>query len=144
MQERYPLDRWPDQTVCCDPSGKRRETSAGGRTDVSILREAGYEVRWSHVKSERDPINETRRMILDSHGRRRMRVADRCHKVIASLESWSYKPGSLTTMEEEYRNSENRWFVPHTADSVKYPMHTLFPIKRPGVRFQEPPKRRGH
>lgn len=144
MQERYPFDKYPDQTVCCDPTGTRRQTSAGGRTDVAILKEAGYEVKWSRVKIERDPINETRRMILDAKGRRRMRVAERCHKVISSLEAWAYKPGSLTTKEEEYRTSERLWFVPHVADSVKYPMHTLFPIRRPGVSIQEPPSRRGH
>jgi hypothetical protein len=137
MQARWPLSVYPDQVIYCDPSGKSRHTSSAGRTDISILRNMGYRVEWRHVRNERDPINEFRRLLKATDGRIRAKVSDECVKVITALEMWAYRPNSSETKEREYADSREFKHVPHMADACKYFAHTKHPIFRPTIKSRE-------
>lgn len=86
--------RYPDRKVivCPDPTGKARKTSAGGRTDFSILQNAGFETR-SPGKPPlvRDRVNNTNANLLSADGTRRLFVHPRCRSLIKALDGLTYK-----------------------------------------------------
>lgn len=133
MLAKYPLTRFPNQTIHPDATGTRRQTSAGSRTDVKLLRAAGYIVEYKRVENERDPINEVRRLLRAADGKIGLKVHRACSRTITMFESWAYKEGSVKTREEEYRGTTLA-HVPHVADAVKYFAHSAHPITRPSLR----------
>ena len=84
IQSRYPDRRI---TVYPDPACRQRKTSAGGRTDLSILQNAGFavKVRNSHT-AIRDRINAVNARLLSADGLRHLYVDPKCKQVIKSLE----------------------------------------------------------
>ena len=83
IQSRYPDRRI---TVYPDPACRQRKTSAGGRTDLSILQNAGFavKVRNSHT-AIRDRINAVNARLLSADGVRHLYVDPKCKQVIKSL-----------------------------------------------------------
>jgi hypothetical protein len=78
--------------VCPDPTGRARKTSAGGKTDFSILESAGFHVRApARPPLVRDRINNTQSMLL-AGDRRRLFVHPRCKKLIKALDGLTYRP----------------------------------------------------
>jgi hypothetical protein len=105
-----------------DPASRQRKTSAGGRTDLSILQNAGFEVRAKTSHSQiRDRINAVNARLLSSDGKRRLYVDPKCKKVIESLERHTYKEGTSQPEKDGFD---------HMNDALGYAVDYLFPIKK--------------
>ena len=109
-------------TIYPDPASRQRKTSAGGRTDLSILQNAGFEVkvRTSHT-AVRDRINAVNARLLSTDGQRRLLVDPKCKKVIESLERHTYKEGTSQPEKDGFD---------HMNDALGYAVDYLFPIKK--------------
>lgn len=105
-----------------DPASRQRKTSAGSRTDLSILQNAGFEVRVrnSHA-AVRDRINAVNSRLLSNDGQRRLYVDPKCKKVIESLERHTYKEGTSQPEKDGFD---------HMNDALGYAVEYLFPIKK--------------
>lgn len=105
-----------------DPASRQRKTSAGGRTDLSILQNAGFEVRVrnSHA-AVRDRINAVNSRLLSNDGQRRLYVDPKCKKVIESLERHTYKEGTSQPEKDGFD---------HMNDALGYAVEYLFPIRK--------------
>ena len=105
-----------------DPASRQRKTSAGGRTDLSILQNAGFEVRAKTSHSQiRDRINAVNARLQSSDGKRRLYVDPKCKKVIESLERHTYKEGTSQPEKDGFD---------HMNDALGYAVDYLFPIKK--------------
>lgn len=120
IQQRYPDRRI---VVYPDPACRQRKTSAGGRTDLSILQNAGFavKVRNSHT-SIRDRINAVNARLLSADGERRLFVDPKCKQVIKSLERQTYKEGTNQPDKESGFD--------HMNDALGYLVDFIYPIKR--------------
>jgi hypothetical protein len=105
-----------------DPASRQRKTSAGGRTDLSILQNAGFDVkaRSSHA-AVRDRINSVNSRLLSKDGQRRLFVDPKCKKVIESLERHTYKEGTSQPEKDGFD---------HMNDALGYAVEYLFPIRK--------------
>lgn len=124
-QRRYPGRK---VIICPDPSGRRRTSNApAGRTDFSILRRAGFEVRSpSRAPLVRDRENNANAMYC-SGGRRRVRVHPRCKgTLIRALMGLQYKQnkgdGSWTSVRDKGSGLD------HVCDAADYLMWQEFRI----------------
>ncbi len=82
-------------TVYPDPAGAQRRSSAGGRTDIGILREAGLRVvAMAAHPSVRDRTNVMNRQFLSADGVRRAFVDPSCTKSIEAYERLVYRDGT--------------------------------------------------
>ena len=75
-----------------DPACRQRKTSAGGKTDLSILQNAGFTIK---VKSRhpavRDRINALNSKHKDSKGNRHIFVSNSCKFIIKGLQRQTYR-----------------------------------------------------
>ena len=82
-------------TIYPDPAGAQRRSSAGGRTDISILRTAGFNVVVMSVHPlVRDRTNLMNRQFLAANGERRAFVDPCCTSSIEAYERLAYREGS--------------------------------------------------
>ncbi|OUJ16043.1 hypothetical protein [Acetobacter sp. DsW_063] len=82
-------------TIYPDPAGQARRTSSGGHTDISILRDFGFQIFiMNRAPPVRDRLNFTNAMFQNSLGIRKAFVSSHCSKSIESYERYSYKSGS--------------------------------------------------
>jgi hypothetical protein len=81
--------------ACPDPSGQARKTSAPvGQTDMTILRDAGFEVRAPRkAPLIVDRVNNSNAMYLQGT-RRRARIHPRAERLVTALNSLTYKKGT--------------------------------------------------
>ena len=106
-----------------DPASKQRKTSAGGRTDLSILKNAGYNVRVRNAHPLiRDRINAVNTKLKNAKGVRTLFIANNCKNVIKSIERQIYKEG--TSLPDKENNYD------HMNDALGYLVEFLYPIKR--------------
>ena len=106
-----------------DPASKQRKTSAGGRTDLSILKNAGYNVRVRNAHPlVRDRINAVNTKLKNTKGVRTLFIANNCKNVIKSIERQIYKEG--TSLPDKENNYD------HMNDALGYLVEFLYPIKR--------------
>lgn len=106
-----------------DPASKQRKTSAGGRTDLSILKNAGYNVRVRNSHPlVRDRINSVNTKLKNAKGVRTLFIANNCKNVIKSIERQIYKEG--TSLPDKENNYD------HMNDALGYLVEFLYPIKR--------------
>lgn len=120
IKNRYPSSQI---VVFPDNSGTARKTSAGGRTDVSILQNAGFVVKTkSKNPPVRDRINAMNSLLLNANGDRRYTVDPKCKYLIQSLERYTYKPDTQIP--------EKRDGYDHMFDAATYPVEFLYPITR--------------
>lgn len=120
MRRRYPKE----QIICFpDPAGAQNRTSAGGRTDHSILQNAGFRVlfRPRHPKVK-DRINAVNSLLLNTNKERRLFVDPKCREVIKSLSRHTYKEG---TMIPDKDNG-----LDHMSDAIGYGVEYLFPVTK--------------
>ena len=119
LKRRYPNSRI---IMYPDPSGRSRKTSAGGRTDISILQNAGFtvKVRNSHT-AIRDRVNSVNAKLKNTQGTRTLFVDPKCRNIISSLEKMVYKPGT-SVIEKDGE-------LDHMADAVGYLCDFLFPLR---------------
>ena len=119
LQERFPNRHI---TVCPDPAGRARKTSAAvGRTDFTILEEAGLKVSSPRAAPPVvDRINEVNSMLCNAEDRIRLLIHPRCTSLIKSLEGMVYRDGVSVP--------DKRGGLDHMADALGYLVHDQFPI----------------
>lgn len=122
-------------TVFPDPAGAAGSTKSGGRTDHTILRNAGFTVRAkSSHPAIRDRINSVNSLLCNINGERRLTIDPKCKKVIESLSKQVYKPGT---------NIPEKTGADHMNDALGYMVEFLYPI-RPFVKEDEALPRWNH
>ena len=120
-------NRYPHQKVTAypDPAGTQRKTSAGGRTDISILQNAGWHVRYKpRHPAVKDRINAVNSLLLNSNGDSRLLIDPKCKQLIKCLTRFSYKENTLipdTSGREDYS---------HFPDALGYGVEFMFPVTR--------------
>jgi len=123
--------RYPDRHIIIypDPASRQRKTSAGGRTDLSILQNAGFSVK---AKKQhplvRDRINAVNSRLLAGDGERHLLISPKCKQTIKSLERQTYKEGT---------SIPNKDGLDHMNDAIGYLVEYLFPI-RTDYEVQQP------
>ena len=129
--------RWPGHRVTAypDPAGAQRRTSAGGRTDISILQNAGWTVRYHRQHPPvRDRINAVNSALCNTQGQRRLWIDPACRHLIESLERHCYKEGS------QIPDKDLGW--DHATDALGYGIEYLMPVQV--QRQPQPPRRFTH
>ena len=108
-------------TIFPDPACKQRKTSAGGRTDLSILQNAGFQVK---VKNRhpavRDRINAVNSKLKDSNGNRHIFVSNSCKFIIKGLQRQTYR--------EDTNIPDKESGFDHLNDSLGYMIDYLKPL----------------
>jgi len=106
-----------------DPASKQRKTSAGGVTDLAILKNAGFHLR---VRNNhpliRDRINAVNTKLKNGIGDRTLFIAKKCKTMLKSIERQIYKEG--TTVPDKDNNYD------HMNDALGYLVEYLYPVKR--------------
>ncbi|MGI9339570.1 MAG: terminase large subunit domain-containing protein [Psychrobacter sp.] len=116
-------DRYPNRhcIIYPDPASRQRKTSAGGRTDLSILQNAGFSVKAKKAHPlVRDRINAVNSRLLSGDGDRHLFVSPKCKQTIKSLERQTYKEGT---------SIPNKDGTDHMNDALGYLVEYLFPIR---------------
>ena len=120
IKHKYPKHR---VVVYPDSASRQRKTSAGGRTDLSILQNAGFTCYTrSRNPAVRDRINAVNSALKSADGTQKLWVTPNCKAVIKSLSRMIYKPGT-----SQPDDSEN---LSHMADAIGYLVEYLYPIRR--------------
>lgn len=121
IRTRYPkIDIW----AYPDPAGAARKTSAGGKTDHTILRTAGFTVKSPHAHNPvRDGINAVNAKLCSSAGITTLFIDPRCKYSIETFEKFCYKEGSS--------QPDKQSGLDHLGDAIRYCVEYLFPIRQP-------------
>ena len=105
-----------------DPASRQRKTSAGGRTDLSIVQNAGFSVKAKNSHAlVRDRINAVTSRLLSSDGERHFYVSSKCKQTIKSLERQTYKEGTSVPNKDDGFD--------HMNDALGYLLEYLFPVR---------------
>jgi hypothetical protein len=118
--------RYPTQRIVCypDPAGSQRKTSAGGRTDHTILRNAGFTVQAPHAHTPiRDGVNAVNAKLRNSRGETSLYIDAKCKFTIECLEKLTFKQG--TSVPDKTSGFD------HMTDALRYMVDYLFPIRTP-------------
>jgi len=106
-----------------DPAAKQRKTSAGGVTDLAILKNAGFNLRVRNTHPLiRDRINAVNTKLKNANGVRTLFIANHCKNVLKSIERQIYKEG--TTIPDKDNNYD------HMNDALGYLVEYLYPVRR--------------
>ena len=106
-----------------DPASKQRKTSAGGTTDLAILKNAGFHLRVRNAHPLiRDRINAVNTKLKNANGKRTLFIANNCKNVLKSIERQIYKEG--TSVPDKDNNYD------HMNDALGYLVEYLFPVRR--------------
>jgi len=125
--------RYPEENIIVypDPAGVQRKSSAGGRTDISILQAANFQVKYRNSHPPvRDRINAVNALLCNAEDQRRMFVDPSCRKVIESLEKQTYKEDTLVPNKDDGYD--------HLNDALGYATEMLFPVGRKDISTFEP------
>ena len=119
------------QIICYpDPASRQRKTSAGGRTDLSILQNAGFKVKVKHKHpSIRDRVNAVNSKLKDSNGNRYIFISKSAKIVIKGLTRQVYKENTNIpdkTDGTDHMNDALGYFI----DYVK-PLTSNIPYSKP-------------
>jgi hypothetical protein len=117
--------RYPDNTIICypDPAGAARKTSAGGRTDHTILRAAGFRVLApSRHNAVRDGVNAVNSRLCNSQGESSLYFDPKVKYIVECLEKLTYKEG--TSIPDKDSGFD------HMADALRYMVDYLYPIRQ--------------
>lgn len=113
-------------TVYPDPAGAQRKTSAQGKTDFSILREAGLTVCAMNAHPlVRDRVNLVNGKFLTADGKRHAFVDPSCRESIKCYEQLTYKEGT----SDWDRSPEKSLGLDHLPDATGYYIYTRFAYK---------------
>ena len=128
LKHRYPYSKiiaYPD------PASRQKKTSAGGKTDFSILMNAGFTVKARHFHTPvRDRVNSLNAKLKNAAGLRTLFIDPKCKHTIDSLQRLSYIEGTNTID----KNSG----LDHQFDALSYMTDFLFPIKTRVETIEEP------
>ena len=135
LRNRYPKN---PITIFPDSSGVQRRTSANGNTDIKILENAGFTVRYHKQHSQvKDRINSANSLFFKrDDGSTRFYIDAKCKHTIKSLRQYAYKPD--TQIPEKGGSVD----YSHMFDALTYPIEFLFPVRKE-IEAREP-QRFGH
>jgi hypothetical protein len=106
-----------------DPAGVQRKTSANGRTDISILQNAGFTVKHRpRHPAVKDRLNALNSLLLNSNGDKRLLVDPKCKETIKCLKRHVYKEG--TQVPDKSTGYD------HQVDALSYAVEYLFPVTK--------------
>lgn len=117
-------NRYPNRNIIIypDPASRQRKTSAGGRTDLSILQNAGFSVKAKNSHAlVRDRINAVNSRLLSGDGKRHLYISPKCKQTIKSLERQTYKEGTSIPNKDDGFD--------HMNDALGYLIEYLFPVR---------------
>mgnify|MGYP000682924466 CR=1 FL=1 len=121
IRNRYPKN--PIQ-IFPDPAGVQRKTSANGNTDIKLLENAGFTVRYHRQHPlVKDRINAANSLFhLRTDATTRFYIDAKCRHTIKSLQQFCYKEGTQVPDKDSGFD--------HTNDSLGYMTVWLQPIKK--------------
>ena len=106
-----------------DPSARQRKTSAGGLTDLAILKNAGFEVySRNSAPLVRDRINAVNAKLKNAKGQVSLYIVNSCKNVIKSIERQIYKEGTHIPDKDSGYD--------HFNDALGYFVEYCFPLRR--------------
>ncbi len=106
-----------------DPASRQRKTSAGGFTDLSILKNAGFEVRCRSTHPlVRDRINAVNSKLKNVNGKSSMFMIKSCKNLIKSLQRQIYKEGTHVPDKDSGYD--------HFNDALGYMIEYMYPLRR--------------
>jgi hypothetical protein len=106
-----------------DPASKQRKTSAGGFTDLSILKNAGFEVRCRSTHPlVRDRINAVNSKLKNVNGMSSLFMIKSCKNLIKSLQRQIYKEGTHVPDKDSGFD--------HFNDALGYMVEYMYPLRR--------------
>ena len=113
-----------------DPASRQRKTSAGGKTDLSILQNAGFKVKCKlKHPAVRDRINAVNSKLKDSNGNRHIFVSKTCKTIVKGLQRQIYKENTNIPNKEDGFD--------HMNDAIGYMVDFLKPLTTQAV-FSRP------
>ena len=118
-------NRYPTQQIVVfpDPSGKARKTSASGKTDFTILQNAGFVVKARNAHPPiKDRINSLNSVLLNTNNEKRLLIDPKCKETIKCLKRHVFKEGTQIP--------DKSTGVDHQFDALTYAVEYLFPVKR--------------
>jgi len=119
------------QIICYpDPASRQRKTSAGGRTDLSILQNAGFKVKakFKHT-AIRDRVNAVNSRLKDSLGKRHIFISNNCKTLLKGLQRQIYKENTnIPDKEDGYDHMNDA--LGYLIDYIK-PLIIQTPFKQP-------------
>ena len=116
--------RYPNRQIIVypDPAARQRKTSAGGRTDLSILQNSGFMTKAKNAHPAiRDRINAVNSRLKTGDGKRHLFFTENCKQTIKSLERQTYKEGTSQPNKDDGYD--------HMNDALGYMVEYLFPVK---------------
>ena len=106
-----------------DPSARQRKTSAGGMTDLAILKNSGFDVRCKNTAPlVRDRINAVNSKLKNVNGKSSLFIVKSCKNAIKSIERQIYKEGTHIPDKDSGYD--------HMNDALGYLVEYNFPLKR--------------
>ena len=112
-----------------DPACRQRKTSAGGKTDLTILQNAGFNVKCKLKHSPiRDRINAVNSKLKDSKGKRYIFVSKTCKTMIKGLQRQIYKENTNIPDKEEGYD--------HMNDSIGYLIEIVKPLIAQNIPYK--------
>ena len=112
-----------------DPACRQRKTSAGGRTDLSILQNAGFTVKCKLKHSPvRDRINVVNSSLKSAQGKRYVFVDPSCKIITKGLQRQIYKENTNIPDKEQGFD--------HMNDSIGYMLEIIKPLTRTNTNFK--------
>ena len=106
-----------------DPSARQRKTSAGGLTDLAILKNNGFDVRCrSTAPLVRDRINAVNSKLKNVNGKNSLFIVKFCKNAIKSIERQIYKEGTHIPDKDSGYD--------HMNDALGYLVEYNFPLRR--------------
>lgn len=123
LKERF-KDAGHPVTVYPDASGQNTSSKGASVSDISILKQAGFQVRApSHNPRVKDRVNSVNALILNAKGDRRLKVnIDACPAFSESLEQQPYDDNG----EPDKSTGHD-----HTNDAGGYFLHSRWPLVKP-------------
>ena len=128
IKNRYPTSK---VFVYPDPSGSRKQTSSGGRSDHTILQNAGFIVKSPRAHDPvRDRINAINARFKTASGENHLFIDPKCKITINSLDKHVFKEGTgIPDKDTGYD---------HAFDALSYHVAYVFPVKRERTQDEAP------
>lgn len=131
IKRRYPqADKSSGIYIYPDPTGRKRQTSAAvGKTDFSILENAGFHVMSPYAPySTRDKFNTSNNVFCNAAGDRKNFIyRQKCPHLCTALEGYSYK---------ENGDPDKSGGLDHISDAHSYFLNYKFPINGQGRLYR--------
>ena len=128
-------NRYPNSKVFVypDPSGSRKQTSSGGRSDHIILENAGFIVKSPRKHDPvRDRINAINARFRTATGENHLFIDPKCKVTINSMDKHIFKEG--TGIPDKDTGFD------HAFDALSYHVAYVFPLKRERDFGEQPNK----